>query len=252
MQNTGKITFDGAHGQKLAARLDMPDGEPIAYALFAHCFTCTKDIFAAARIADELKKQGFAILRFDFTGLGASEGDFANTNFTSNVQDLIAAANFLRKDHKAPALLIGHSLGGSAILASAKDIPEARGVVTIGSPADVAHVAHNFGNAIDEIMEKGEAEVCLVGRPFRIKREFIEDIRGFKLDEHIKNLGKALLVMHAPLDQTVGIENAGHIFTQAKHPKSFISLHGADHIISKKEDAQYIGQVVSMWIKRYL
>ena len=247
-----KITFTGGTGQKLAARIDAPDENIRAYALFAHCFTCTKDIFAAARIAKSLKEQGIAVVRFDFTGLGASEGDFANTNFTSNVEDLVAAADFMREELEAPSILIGHSLGGSAILAVSEKIPEARAVVTLGSPADVAHVAHNFEGDRDKIMREGEADICLVGRPFKIKKQFIEDIEGIKLQKHVANLKKALLVMHAPLDQTVSIENAGQIFSWAKHPKSYVSMDDSDHLISRKKDAEYAADVISTWAKKYI
>ncbi len=247
-----KIQFTGSTGETLAASIDKPDSNIRAYALFAHCFTCTKDIFAAARIAKVLKEQDIAVVRFDFTGLGASEGDFANTNFSSNVEDLVAAANFMREEFKAPAILIGHSLGGSAVLAAANQIPEARAVVTLGSPADVAHVADNFQADREKIMRDGEADICLVGRPFKIKKQFIEDIEGIKLQHHVSNLKKALLVMHAPLDKTVGIENAGTIFSWARHPKSYVSLDDADHLISRKEDAEYAAHVISTWAKKYI
>ena len=247
-----KVSFQGSSGEVLAARLDVPDETPTAYVLFAHCFTCTKDIFAASRIAKVLKERGFGVLRFDFTGLGASEGDFANTNFSSNVGDLVAAADYLRADHQAPAIIVGHSLGGSAVLASAKHIPEAKAVVTLGSPSDVGHVAHHFDSARDEILEKGEAEVCLVGRPFKIKKQFIEDIEGVKLEESVKSLKKALLIMHAPLDETVGIENAGDIFGWAKHPKSYVSLDDSDHLISKQEHAEYAGRMIATWAMKYI
>ncbi len=247
-----KVTFTGGAGEKLAARIDKPEGDIKAYILFAHCFTCTKDIFAAARIAKVLQGKGFAVIRFDFTGLGASEGDFANTNFSSNVDDLVAAADFMRSELEAPAVLIGHSLGGSAVLAAASKIPETKAVVTLGSPADVAHVAHNFKSNIEEIMKEGETEVCLAGRPFKIKKQFIEDVEAVKLEQDVKSLNKALLVMHAPLDQTVGIENASKIFGWAKHPKSYVSLDDADHLISRKQDAEYAADVISMWVTKYV
>ena len=247
-----KITFKGDAGQELAARIDLPNSDIKSYALFAHCFTCTKDIFAAARIAKTLTQNDIAVIRFDFTGLGASEGDFANTNFSSNVEDIVAAANFMREKFKAPSILIGHSLGGSAILAAAEKIPEARSVVTLGSPADVAHVAHNFKGDREKIMRDGEADICLVGRPFKIKKQFIEDIEGVKLQRHVNSLKKALLVMHAPLDETVGIENAEQIFSWAKHPKSYVSLDHSDHLISRKEDAEYAGNVIATWASKYL
>jgi len=247
-----KITFTGGTGQTLAARIDKPELEIKTYALFAHCFTCSKDIYAASRIAKTLTDNGIAVVRFDFTGLGASEGDFANTNFSSNVEDLVAAANFMREEFEAPSIIIGHSLGGSAVLASAEKIPEARAVVTLGSPADVAHVAHNFQSDREKIMRDGEADICLVGRPFKIKKQFIEDIESIKLQQHVNDLKKAILVMHAPLDETVGIENAGQIFSWAKHPKSYVSLDDADHLISRKKDAEYAGHVIATWAMKYI
>lgn len=247
-----KVTFKGANGDILAARLDAPDETPLAYVLFAHCFTCSKDVFAASRIAKILKDRGYAVLRFDFTGLGRSEGDFANTNFSSNIGDLIAAANYLREEAAAPSILVGHSLGGSAVLAAAAQIPEAKAVVTLGSPADVGHVAHNFDSFRDEILEKGEAEVCLAGRPFVIKKQFIDDVEGMKLQSHVEGLKKALLVMHAPRDQTVGIENAAQLFSWARHPKSYVSLDDADHLISGKEHAEYAGNIIATWAQKYI
>ncbi len=247
-----KITFPGSSGGQLAARLDRPQGPIRAYALFAHCFTCTKDIFAAARIAEGLTSHGIAVLRFDFTGLGHSEGEFANTNFSSNVADLVAAADYLRQNHGAPTIIVGHSLGGAAVLAAAGDIPDAKAVATIGAPADPAHVAHHFTGAREEIEAQGEAEVLLAGRPFRIKKQFLEDIEGQRLAERVASLRKALLVFHAPLDQTVSIDNAGAIFVAAKHPKSFISLDKADHLLSRREDAIYVADVLAAWAGRFL
>ena len=247
-----KITFPGALGENLAARLDLPVGEPRAYALFAHCFTCTKDIFAASRIAKGLTEHGVAVLRFDFTGLGASEGEFANTNFSSNVGDLVAAANYMRENLAAPAILIGHSLGGAAVLAAAGKVAEAKAVCTIGAPADPAHVAHHFQEARPEIEAAGEAEVLLVGRPFRIKKQFLDDIESNKLEAAIAGMKKALMVFHSPVDQTVGIENAQAIYIAAKHPKSFVSLDDADHLLSRKVDAEYVADVIAAWATRYL
>lgn len=247
-----KVTFTGAGGETLAARLDRPAGRPRAYALFAHCFTCNKDIFAAARIAGALADRGIAVLRFDFTGLGASEGDFANTNFSSNVADLVRAADFLRETQEAPKLLIGHSLGGAAVLAAAAQVPEATAVATIGAPADPAHVAEHFTESRPEIEAAGEAEVLLVGRPFRIKKQFLEDIEAQKLEPAIAGLRKALLVFHAPRDAIVGIDNASRIFAAAKHPKSFVSLDDADHLLSRKDDAIYVAEVLAAWARRYL
>ncbi len=247
-----KVTFAGALGDRLAARLDLPEGEPKAYALFAHCFTCTKDIFAASRIAAALAEQGIGVLRFDFTGLGHSEGEFANTNFSSNVADLIKAADFLRETRQAPKIIVGHSLGGAAVLAATPGIPEAAAVVTIGAPSAPAHVQHLFHGALDQIAAEGEAEVEIAGRPFKVKQQFLEDISQQHLTEALGKLKKALLVFHAPRDQTVGIENAGEIFAAAKHPKSFISLDDADHLLSRKSDAVYVAEVLSAWVGRYL
>jgi alpha/beta superfamily hydrolase len=247
-----RFDFPNPNGQRLAALLDRPPGEPTAYALFAHCFTCGKDNLAASRIAQALGTRGIAVLRFDFTGIGASEGEFANAGFSANVADLVAAADHLRRTHRTPALLIGHSLGGAAVLAAAAEVPEARAVVTIAAPADPAHTTGLFKDRIPEINARGEAEVVLAGRSFRIRREFLDDLAGQRLIERIARLQKALLVFHAPLDETVGIDNANRIFTAAKHPKSFISLAGTDHLLSRKSDAMYVGHVIEAWVDRYL
>jgi uncharacterized OsmC-like protein/alpha-beta hydrolase superfamily lysophospholipase len=247
-----KLSFTGADGQRLAARFEQPRGPRRAVALFAHCFTCTKDIYAASRIAGGLAARGIAVLRFDFTGLGHSEGEFANTNFSSNVDDLVAAADHLREAHEAPKIIIGHSLGGAAVLAAAGRIPEAAAVATIGAPAEPAHVRHLFQEAGPEIEARGEAEVRLAGRPFTIKKQFLEDIEATRLEAAIGGLRKALLVFHAPRDAMVGIENAGRIFAAAKHPKSFVSLDDADHLLSRREDAAYVAEVLAAWAGRYL
>ena len=247
-----RFDFPNAQGQKLAALLDRPDGETRAVALFAHCFTCGKSNRAARHIAEGLKLHGIAVLRFDFTGLGASEGEFANTTFSSNVDDLVAAADHLRQTLAAPAILIGHSLGGAAVLAAAHRIAEAKAVVTIAAPFDPAHVIGLFGDKVAELGDKGEVEVTLAGRPFRIRRTLLDDIANQNLTPLVAGLHKALLVFHSPTDDTVGIDNASHIFTTAKHPKSFISLTGADHLLSKTSDAAYVGSVVSSWAGRYL
>ncbi|HET7850068.1 MAG TPA: alpha/beta fold hydrolase [Pseudolabrys sp.] len=249
---TERFEFSNDKGEKLAARLDLPLGVPTAYALFAHCFTCGKNNLAARRISERLAETGIAVLCFDFTGLGASEGEFANTNFSSNVADLIAAAEHLRKTRAAPSLLIGHSLGGAAILAAADEIAAARAVVTIAAPSDPAHVTGLFKQHIDRIRAEGELEVSLAGRPFRIRREFLDDVAERRLDQKIANLRKALLIFHSPTDATVGIENASHIFTTAKHPKSFVSLAGADHLVSGKQDAVYVANVIAAWAARYI
>ncbi len=244
--------FPGVHGQNLAARLDMPDGPTHAVALFAHCFTCGKDVFAASRIAQAMIEHGIAVLRFDFTGLGASDGEFANTNFSSNLEDLIAAANHLRSTFQAPSMLIGHSLGGSAVLAAASEIPEVKAIVTIGAPSDPSHVTNLFRDQLDVIEERGEAEVQLAGRPFRIKRQFLHDVAEQQLNDKIRTMRKALLVMHSPHDTTVDIENALHIFQAAKHPKSFISLDSADHLLTRKSDALYVANIIASWSAPYI
>lgn len=247
-----KLTFSGGNGHELAARLDLPGGPTRAVALFAHCFTCSKDIQAARRIADALAQEGIGVLRFDFTGLGSSQGEFANTNFSSNVADLVAAADELRARFQGPAILIGHSLGGAAVLAAAASIPEAKAVVTIGAPSDVGHVLKQLGSSLDQVRETGQAEVKLAGRPFTIQRQFVEDAEAQNLAETIANLRKALLVLHAPRDETVGIDNASAIFTAAKHPKSFVSLDDADHLLTNEQDAAYTAKVISAWAARYV
>jgi uncharacterized OsmC-like protein/alpha-beta hydrolase superfamily lysophospholipase len=244
--------FPNAQGQTLAASLDRPEGPVRAVALFAHCFTCGKDNRAARRIAEGLTLHGVAVLRFDFTGLGASEGEFANTTFSSNIDDLVAAADHLRQTLSAPAILIGHSLGGAAVLAAAHRIPEARAVVTLNAPFDPAHVIGLLGDQVAAIAEKGEVEVTLGGRPFRIRRELLDDIAQQNLAARIAALHKALLVFHAPTDEIVGIDNASRIFTTAKHPKSFISLAGADHLLSHRGDDVYVAHVIAAWAERYL
>jgi putative redox protein len=249
---TERFQFEGVGGHQLAASLDLPTETPIAYALFAHCFTCGKDVLAARRIAGALAAKGIAVLRFDFTGLGSSEGEFANSNFSSNIADLVRAADHLRKTRKVPAILIGHSLGGAAILAAAGQIPDAKAVVTIAAPSAPAHVTGLFKDEIEDVRKHGEIEVSLAGRPFKITRQFIDDIAEHDLLAKISRLRKALLVMHAPSDDTVGIDNATRIFTSARHPKSFVSLAGADHLLSNKADATYVADVIAAWATRYI
>jgi uncharacterized OsmC-like protein/fermentation-respiration switch protein FrsA (DUF1100 family) len=249
---TERLEFANERGEKLAALVDLPLGKPVAFALFAHCFTCGKDNISAKRISERLAMCGIGVLRFDFTGLGMSEGDFADTHFSSNVDDLVAAANHLRKAYGAPAILIGHSLGGAAALAAAHRIPDARAVVTIAAPSDPAHVVGLFKDHVDRIREQGQVEVQLAGRPFRIKREFLDNVAEQRIEDCLANLRKALLVFHSPTDDIVGIENASRIFTTAKHPKSFVSLSGADHLLSKKDDAVYVANVIAAWAERYL
>ena len=249
---TERLEFANAKGEKLAALIDLPLGIPNAFALFAHCFTCGKDNLAAKRISERLAICGIGVLRFDFTGLGTSEGEFADTHFSSNVDDLVAAADHLRKTYGMPAILIGHSLGGAAMLAAAHRIADARAIVTIAAPCDPAHVTGLFKEHVDKIREQGEGEVSLAGRPFRIKREFLDDIAEQQIRDCLANLRKALLVFHSPTDDIVGIENASHIFTAAKHPKSFVSLAGADHLLSKRDDAVYVANVITAWAERYI
>jgi uncharacterized OsmC-like protein/alpha-beta hydrolase superfamily lysophospholipase len=246
------IRFAGASGEGLAARLDRPSGQPRAYALFAHCFTCSKDSLAATRISSSLAAQGIAVLRFDFTGLGGSSGDFANTNFSSNVADLLAAADFLGKNYAAPKILIGHSLGGAAVLAAAARVPEAVAVATIGAPYQPAHVRRLLEPATAEIEAKGEAEVALAGRKFRVKKQLLDDIASHNTHDAIAGLRKALLIFHGPRDTIVDIDNAAQIFMAAKHPKSFVSLDDADHLLTRKADAAYVAAVMAAWASRYL
>lgn len=249
---TERFDFPNAHGHTLTALLQQPPGEPQSYALFAHCFTCSKDSRAARWISDALVGRGIAVLRFDFTGLGSSEGEFANTDFSSNIEDLLAAANHLRSTGRAPVLLVGHSLGGAAVLAAAARIPEASAVVTIGAPSDPSHVTNLFVDQIAVIRERGEGEVSVGGRHFRIRRDFLDDVAEQRLLDTVATLRKALLILHAPTDQVVSIDNAGSIFTAARHPKSFVSLDSADHLLSRRADAQYAGDVIAAWAKRYI
>jgi uncharacterized OsmC-like protein/alpha-beta hydrolase superfamily lysophospholipase len=247
-----RITFIGSGGDPLAARLDLPLGPPRAYALFAHCFTCSKDLFAVQRIASELALRGIAVLRFDFTGLGASGGEFANTNFSSNVEDLRRAAAYLAAHHRPAEILIGHSLGGAAVLAAAGDLPDVKAVVAIAAPADAEHVVASFRAEVPAIESAGQAEVVLAGRRFTIRRQFLEDVQGQDLQARIHDLRRPLLILHAPTDEVVGIENAKRIFEAARHPKSFVSLDQADHLLTRREDAEFVAEFVSAWCRRYL
>jgi alpha/beta superfamily hydrolase len=252
MARSEKITFMGSHGVKLVGRLDSPDGSPHAHALFAHCFTCSKDVAAASRISRALSARGTAVLRFDFTGLGGSDGEFANTSFSSNVQDLVAAASWLREHARAPNLLVGHSLGGAAVLMAAHEVPECEAVATIGAPFDPAHVKHLLTGSLEDIERDGSAEVVLAGRTFTIERHFIEDLERQSREHRIEALGRALLIFHSPVDSVVGIDNARRIYEEARHPKSFLALDGADHLLTRREDADYVGAVLAAWAKRYL
>jgi uncharacterized OsmC-like protein/alpha/beta superfamily hydrolase len=247
-----RLKFINSKGQTLAARLDRPDtGKPLAYALFAHCFTCSMNLKAVTNINRALSAAGIAVLRFDFTGLGESEGDFADTAFSSNVDDLLAATQFLVDKYEAPKLLIGHSLGGTAVLRAARRVPSAVAVATIGSPLQPSHVVHQLGD-IQTIETEGEALVQLAGRPFRVKKEFLDDLRQHDLRQDLAGLRKALIVFHSPADSTVGIDNAQEIFLAAKHPKSFISLDQADHLLSDNADSMYVGTVIAAWARKYI
>jgi len=247
-----RVTFEGSQGDELAARLDLPAGEIRAFALVAHCFSCSKEQLATARISTELAKRGVAVLRFDFTGLGSSAGEFSNTDFSSNVADLLKAADWLRQTYEAPEILIGHSLGGAAVLSAAGDVPEAKAVVTVGAPASADHVIKNFEVEVGEIEEKGEATVSLAGRPFLIRKEFLDDVRGQNLLDKVHAMRKPLLVLHSPTDEVVGIDNARQIYEAARHPKGFVALDGANHLLTNRGDAVFAAEIISAWVARYL
>ncbi len=248
-----KITFKNNSGHTLTARIELPaDRKPVSFAMFAHCFTCNKNLSAVRNISRALTGAGFGVLRFDFTGLGESEGDFADTNFSSNIQDLKVAAGFLEKEFMAPSLLIGHSLGGAAVLYAAAEMDSVGAVATIGAPADPKHVKDLISSGMADINEKGFAEVSIGGRPFTIKKQFIDDLEAVNMSAVLHKMGKALLVAHSPQDNIVGIDNAASIFKNARHPKSFVSLDGADHLLSRAEDSNYIGGVIASWAKRYI
>ncbi len=248
-----KIDFKNKQGDTISGRLDFPrDQKPLAYVLFAHCFTCNKNLVPVKNISRQLTEQGFAVLRFDFTGLGASEGDFENTNFSSNIEDLLCAAEYLEKEYESPALLIGHSLGGAAVIYAASKLNSVQAVATVAAPSSPGHVKNLFGSDIDRIKELGKAEVNIGGRSFHIKDQFLEDISEKNMTHALKHLRKPILVMHSPQDTTVSVENAAEIYQHAMHPKSFISLDGADHLLSKKRDSAYVGNVIASWSRRYL
>lgn len=247
------IQFDNGRGALLSARLDLPvDGDPIAFALFAHCFTCSKDLKAIGNISRSLVSRGIGVLRFDFTGLGESEGEFAETNFSGNAEDIIAAAEMLGRDYEAPSILIGHSLGGAAVLLAAGSLSRVKAVATIGAPFDPQHVSHLFDEAVDEIQGTGSANVTIAGRPFKIERHFLRDLSKQNPSRYIGQLKRALAVFHSPIDQIVGIENASLIFEAARHPKSFISLDHADHLLTSEDDSTYVGLVVAAWAGKYI
>ena len=247
-----KVVFKNKEGSDLAGLMELPATEPVGVVLFAHCFTCGKDVSSASRISRALAGHGFAVLRFDFTGLGSSDGDFANTNFTSNIDDLLSAVAFLEAEYSAPDILVGHSLGGAAVLAVAASVPSCKAVVTIGAPATPAHVTHHFSNKLADIKKEGEIEVDLGGRPFRIQQQFVEDIQEQDQEKRIHKLGKALLIFHSPIDATVSINEAATIYQWAVHPKSFVSLENADHLLSRGVDAKYVADTLVAWITRFL
>jgi uncharacterized OsmC-like protein/fermentation-respiration switch protein FrsA (DUF1100 family) len=247
-----KITFEGHDGSNLAALLEYPTTPPVAFALFAHCFSCGKDIAAASRISRALVARGYAVMRFDFTGLGNSDGDFANTNFSSNVGDLVAAADYLREHYDAPQLLIGHSLGGAAVIVAAHQIEEVQAVATIGAPFDPGHVTKQFSADLAEIEATGSAAVDLAGRPFTIRQQFLDDVASIDSRQLVSTLRKPLLVFHSPLDTVVSITEAEKIYSPAKHPKSFISLDKSDHLLTSKADAEYVATSIAGWASRYI
>ncbi len=247
------VTFPNDRGEMLAASLDLPvSGSPRGYALFAHCFTCGKDLKALRRISHALSARGIGVLRFDFTGLGASEGDFAATTFSSNVTDLVAAARYLEAEHAAPQILVGHSLGGTAVLAAAAALPSVKAVATIGAPSEAAHVVHHFAEHRARIEQEGEAVIDLGGRPFRIRKSLLDDLAATSMGEAIHRLGRALLLFHSPVDRVVGIDNAARIYQAALHPKSFVTLDRADHLLSDADDAEYVGAVIAAWAGKYV
>lgn len=251
---TEKIQFEGADGHLLSARIEAPPGpRPATWALFAHCFTCTKNIRAAVDISRALASRGVGVLRFDFTGLGESEGDFANTNFSSNVGDLVAAGRFMADElDAAPSILVGHSLGGAAVLQAAPSLPGVRAVTTIGAPADPVHVLQHVDASAEEIAARGEARVSIGGRPFTVKKQFLDDLRAQHMEDVVAGLDAALLFMHAPLDEVVGIDNAARLYQMAKHPKSFVSLDRADHLLTDSADSAYVATVLAAWASRYV
>lgn len=246
-----KVTFEGAYGDNLVGYIDFPDEEPQTLVLFAHCFTCSKNLKPVKNISRTLVKRDIGVFRFDFTGLGESEGDFADTNFSSNVDDLVEAAHFIDQNFKPPEILIGHSLGGAAVLQAAEHIPSSKAVATIGAPCDPVHVKKNFAANLEEIESTGEATVTLAGRNFKIRKQFLDDLETTKMDATIQHLNRALMIFHSPTDQTVGIDNAAHIYKLAKHPKSFVSLYDADHLLMDNNDSRYVAEVLASWAGRY-
>lgn len=250
---TQSVEFQNDEGLILSGRLEMPDDEnPLAFAMFAHCFTCTKDYKSVTYISRQLAGRGIAVLRFDFAGLGESEGDFSETNFSTNVNDLVAAARFLEEDYEPPKVLIGHSLGGAAVLQAASRLPSTKAVVTIAAPCSPRHVEHLVEGRRQELEQKGKVVVSVSGRPFTIKKQFIDDLEELRMDESIRNLGAALLVFHSTADHVVSMDNADHIFQTARFPKSFVALDNAHHLLLDAGDADYVGKVIAAWSDRYI
>ena len=248
-----KITFEGAFGDTLSARVELPENkEPSIFALFAHCFTCSKNLRPVTHISKTLTDRGIGVLRFDFTGLGESEGDFADTNFSSNIEDLVAAASFMKEEFSAPSILVGHSLGGAAVIQAAHRIKQSKAVATIGAPADPEHVIKNFGAKAEQIKSEGKAKVSLAGRNFTIKKQFLDDLEHNHMEKCITNLSQALMIFHSPVDQQVGIDNAANIYDRARHPKSFVSLDDADHLLMDEKDSIYVAEVLASWASRYV
>lgn len=248
-----RVQFTNDEGETLAAILDMPEGVATrACALFAHCFTCSKDLRAARAISGALADEGIAVLRFDFTGLGESEGEFSESNFSSNVSDIVAAAGFLAEQQSGPSILIGHSLGGAAVLRAAERLDSVKAVATIGAPADPGHVTHLLSSSEQEIEESGEAEVTLAGRSFRFKKQFLDDLRDGSIEGCVRGLDRALMIFHSPVDEIVPIENAATLFKLARHPRSFVSLDDANHLLTNTRDAEYVGRVLAAWADRYV
>jgi uncharacterized OsmC-like protein/alpha/beta superfamily hydrolase len=251
--NNKKVSFKNRYGETLEGVMDLPFTESIyAYAVFAHCFTCGKNLFAASQISRSLALKGIAVLRFDFTGVGESEGAFEDTNFTTNVTDIEDAAKYLEENYEAPSLAIGHSLGGAAVLFSAQKIPSIEAIVTIAAPSSPDHIVHLFRNSKEEINKEGQATMMIGGREVTIKKQFIEDVKSLSMQDLLRDLHKPILIMHSPSDSVVAINNAAEIYTSANHPKSFVSIDGADHLVKKQKDAEYVSSIIASWATRYL
>ena len=251
--NYKKVFFKNKEGNELSGYLELPlNKEPHSFVLFAHCFTCNKNFFAVKNVARSLSEKGYGVLRFDFTGLGESEGDFSETTFSGNVEDLLSAAEFLEKEHSAPSLLVGHSLGGAAVILAAKQLPSVKAVATIGAPSSPEHVTHIMRSELAEIKEKGLAEVNVGGRNFTIKEQFLNDLNGREVQKMVAELKVSLLILHSPQDKVVEISNAEELYIAARHPKSFVTLDGADHLLTDRKDSEYTGNVIAAWASRYL